>query len=37
MITNFVTIFKLKSIIKEYQGNRKQGMSLDQSIHSSIR
>jgi Ca2+-binding EF-hand superfamily protein len=33
MIVNFVTIFKLKSIIKEYQ----EGVNLDDSIRSSIR
>mmetsp|Transcript_33860 Transcript_33860/g.80997 ORF Transcript_33860/g.80997 Transcript_33860/m.80997 type:complete len:745 (-) Transcript_33860:519-2753(-) len=36
MITNFVTIFKLKAIIRDFQGKRKQGMPLDESIHSSI-
>lgn len=36
VIVNFVTVFKLKSIIKEYQGNRKGGQSLDESVHSAM-
>jgi len=35
-IVNFVTIFKLKAIIKEYQRNRSEGLSLDASLHSSF-
>ena len=36
VIVNFVTIFKLKAIIKEYQRNRGEGLSLDASLHSSF-
>ena len=36
VIVNFVTIFKLKAIIKEYQRNRSDGLSLDASLHSSF-
>jgi len=36
-IVNFVTIFKLKSIIREYQKNRDQGHNLDESLRSSVR
>ncbi|KAL7530060.1 hypothetical protein ACHAXR_005514, partial [Thalassiosira sp. AJA248-18] len=32
-----VTIFKIKSIVKDYQRKRKAGLSLDASIHSSVR
>lgn len=35
-IVQFVTIFKLKSIVKEYQSKRQEGHSLDRSIRSSI-
>lgn len=37
VIVNFVTIFKLKSIIKEYQTKRDQGSNLDDSLSSSVR
>ena len=37
VIVNFVTIFKLKSIVKDFQANRKLGFSLDQSLNSSFR
>jgi len=38
VIVNFVTIFKLKSIIKEYQSKRSTGANLDDSsIRSSVR
>ncbi|KAL3795287.1 hypothetical protein ACHAWO_010421 [Cyclotella atomus] len=37
MIVNFVTIFKLKSIIKDYQVKRVEGLNLDDSVRSSIR
>mmetsp|Transcript_5077 Transcript_5077/g.9936 ORF Transcript_5077/g.9936 Transcript_5077/m.9936 type:complete len:596 (+) Transcript_5077:3-1790(+) len=36
-LVNLVTIFKLKSMVKEYQSKRKAGHSLDDSINSSIR
>lgn len=36
MIVNFVTIFKLKSIIKEYQEKGGNGDNLDESLRSSI-
>jgi urea transporter/Ca2+-binding EF-hand superfamily protein len=37
VIVNFVTIFKLKYIIKEYQSKRGKGASLDDSLRSSVR
>mmetsp|Transcript_14766 Transcript_14766/g.30256 ORF Transcript_14766/g.30256 Transcript_14766/m.30256 type:complete len:785 (-) Transcript_14766:94-2448(-) len=37
MIVNFVTIFKLKSIIKEYQEKGDSGHNLDESLRSSVR
>ena len=36
VIVNFVTIFKLKDIVREYQEKRKKGFSLDHSLHSSL-
>mmetsp|Transcript_15814 Transcript_15814/g.34233 ORF Transcript_15814/g.34233 Transcript_15814/m.34233 type:complete len:128 (-) Transcript_15814:113-496(-) len=36
-IVNFVTIFKLKSVVKEYQNKRQRGQSLDASLNSSMR
>jgi urea transporter len=35
-IVNFVTIFKLKSIIKQYHQKREQGHDLSTSLHSSL-
>ncbi len=35
-IVNFVTIFKLKSVIREYQKNRDQGFSLDESLRAAV-
>ena len=37
MIVNFVTIFKLKSIIKEYQEKGGDGHNLDESLRSSVK
>jgi len=36
VIVNFVTIFKLKAIVKEYQMNKGRGVSLDESLRNSI-
>ncbi|KAL7554009.1 hypothetical protein ACHAWF_017370 [Thalassiosira exigua] len=36
VIVNFVTVFKLKSIIKQYHHKREQGHDLSTSIHSSV-
>ncbi len=35
-IVNFVTIFKLKSVIRDYQKNRDQGFNLDQSLRAAV-
>ena len=35
-IVNFVTIFKLKSIIRKFQSKRVQGFSLDESLRASL-
>lgn len=35
-IVNFVTIFKLKTMIKEYQAKREKGFSPDESVRSSL-
>mmetsp|Transcript_8223 Transcript_8223/g.14306 ORF Transcript_8223/g.14306 Transcript_8223/m.14306 type:complete len:790 (+) Transcript_8223:14-2383(+) len=37
VIVNFVTIFKLKTMVKEYQKNREKGFSLDDSLMSVSR
>jgi Ca2+-binding EF-hand superfamily protein len=36
VLVNLVTIFKLRSIIKEYQKKRKCGVGFDESIHSAL-